>query len=159
MKILFCLPLLATLAMISGSAHAVTSASESQVKAAAASNEPSWFRVPEPQGTGAKTITVTSGQSLQDAFNKAQPGDIVEIAQGEYKASKGWPPQLRNAGAMDHRSRRSGATPKIDLNNTGSFQIAASNVVVEGLEIVRGKATTCTSHPGKARSAISSCGG
>src|SRR5688572_9175869 len=137
MKILFCLPLLATLAMISGSAHAVTSASESQVKAAAASVEPSWFRVPEPQGTGARTISVSSGQSLQDAFNKARPGDVVEIGAGVYKATNGF--VLLNSGTPGQWitvRAAAGAMPRIDLNNTGSFQIAASNIVLEGLEIV-----------------------
>ena len=69
-----CFTLLVTLATLSSTANAA---------------DPAWFQTPEPKGTGARTITVTSGQSLQDAFNKAQPGDIVEIAQGEYKASNG----------------------------------------------------------------------
>ena len=71
----FCFTLLVALATLS--------------PASANAADPAWFQTPEPQGTGARTITVTSGQSLQDAFNKAQPGDIVEIAQGEYKASNG----------------------------------------------------------------------
>ena len=131
MKMKFRLTLLVALATFSGT----------QAQAAPASNsDPAWFKTPQPQGTGAKTITVTSGQSLQDAFNKAQPGDIVEIAQGEYKASNGL--ALLNSGTPAQWitvRAAPGATPKIDLNNTGSFQIAASNVVVEGLEIVRGK--------------------
>jgi len=121
----FCFTLLVVLAAFSSTANAA---------------DPAWFQTPEPKGTGARTITVTSGQSLQDAFNKAQPGDIVEIAQGEYKASNGL--VLLNSGTPAQWitvRAASGAVPRIDLNNTGSFQIAASNVVVEGLEIVRGK--------------------
>lgn len=138
MKIYLRLTFLAALATFPGLTQAANSAS--QVKAAS-SADPSWFQTPKPQGTGARTITISSGQSLQDAFNKAQPGDTLEIGAGEYHAiSKGL--VLLNSGTPGQWitiRAASGATPKINLNNTGSFQIAASNVVVEGLEIVNGK--------------------
>ena len=124
MKTKLCLTLLFALATLSGSANA----------------DPSWFRTPDPQGTGARTISVTSGQSLQDAFNKARPGDVVEIGPGEHRATNGV--ALLNSGTPGQWitvRAAPGTTPRINLNNTGSFQIAASNVVVEGLEIVNGK--------------------
>jgi hypothetical protein len=147
MKIYPCLTLLAALATFPGLTQVANSAgtasvsntSASQVKPAS-SADPSWFQTPQPQGTGARTITVSGGQSLQDAFNKAQPGDTIEIGAGEYRATKGL--VLLNSGTPAQWitiRAASGTTPKIDLNNTGSFQIAASNLVVEGLEIVNGK--------------------
>jgi hypothetical protein len=126
MKIKFRLTLLVALAPLSGAAYA--------------NADPSWFRTPEPQGTGARKISVTSGQSLQEAFDKAKPGDVIEIGSGEYRATNGV--ALFNSGTPSQWitvRAAPGATPRINLNNTGSFQIAASNVVVEGLEIVNGK--------------------
>jgi hypothetical protein len=127
MKSKFCLTLLVALAASSVSAHALAA-------------DPAWFKTPEPQGTGARTVSVTSGQSLQDAFNKAKPGDVIEIGAGEYRATNGV--ALLNSGTPGQWitvRAAPGTTPKINLNNTGSFQIAASYVVVEGLEIVNGK--------------------
>ena len=65
MKSKFCLTLLVALAAFSG--------------AASAAADPEWFKTPEPQGTGSRKVSVASGQSLQDAFNKAKPGDILEL--------------------------------------------------------------------------------
>lgn len=126
MKSKFCLTLLVALAAFSG--------------AASAAADPEWFKTPEPQGTGSRKVPVASGQSLQDAFNKAKPGDILEIGEGVYRATNGL--ALLNSGTPGQWitvRAAPGATPTIDLNNTGSFQIAASNVVVEGLEIINGK--------------------
>jgi hypothetical protein len=126
MKTQFRLTLLVALALISGAPHA--------------NADPSWFKTPEPKGSGARTISVTSGESLQDAFNKARPGDVIEIGPGEYRATNGV--ALLNSGTPGQWitvRAAPGSTPRINLNNTGSFQIAASNVVVEGLEIVNGK--------------------
>jgi hypothetical protein len=106
---------------------------------ASTSADPAWFQTPEPKGTGARTISVSNGQSLQDALNEARPGDIIEIQSGEYRATKGFAITSSGTPAQWITVRAAaGATPRINLNNSGSFQIAASNVVVEGLEIFNG---------------------
>ncbi|QQP90152.1 hypothetical protein IGS68_02460 [Skermanella sp. TT6] len=123
-----------------GPAWAQTQAqTQAQAQAQANTVDPAWFRTPEPQGTGARTIPVRSGQSLQDALNRAKPGDVVEIHEGVHKASRGF--VILNSGTPSQWitvRAAAGATPTLDLNNTGSFQITASNIVVEGLEIVNG---------------------
>lgn len=85
-----------------------------QAQAQANTVDPAWFRTPEPQGTGARTIPVRSGQSLQDALNRAKPGDVVEIHEGVYKASRGFvilnsgtPAQWITVRAAAGRRRRS----------------------------------------------------
>jgi hypothetical protein len=101
--------------------------------------DPTWFRTPDPKGTGIRTVTVSNGQSLQRALNQAKPGDVIELHSGEYRATNGF--VMLKSGTSDKwitLRAAPGAKPRINLNNTGSFQIAASNVVVDGLEIFNG---------------------
>jgi hypothetical protein len=147
MKIKFCFTLMAFLtanSMMNHAAYGAVSGGQGANSTSLINQvntvDPAWFRTPEPKGLGSRKITVTSGQSLQDAFNKAQPGDVVEIGPGEYRATNGL--VLLNSGTSEQWiavRAAPGAAPKIDLNNTGSFTISASNVLVEGLEIVNGK--------------------
>src|SRR4051812_11301380 len=113
MKNVFSLVLLAVIASAASAPSAAFGAAKQS--APVSDTDPSWFRTPEAKGAGTRTVSVTSGQSLQDAFDKAQPGDVIEIGPGEYRASRGV--VLLNSGTSNKWivvRAASGAMPKIN---------------------------------------------
>ncbi|MCH7960162.1 MAG: right-handed parallel beta-helix repeat-containing protein [Candidatus Hydrogenedentes bacterium] len=91
-----------------------------------------------PQGAGAATYTVSPGMSIQDALDKAKPGDTVQVLVGEYTESLRIDTEgLRLAGLAYEGERPvlsgAGEFERLDVAVT----VDADHVTVEGF-VIRG---------------------
>jgi hypothetical protein len=103
--------------------------------------DPAWFDTPTPQGLQ-RVIPVPPGGSptLAEAIAAAAPGDVIELGAGTH-LNTGGNIVLSNQGtptAWIAIRGEEGSRPVIDLEGGGEFRIAASNVLLENVEIVDG---------------------
>lgn len=106
------------------------------------STEPAFYTTPTVNGVGQRTVNLSpgGGTTLSAALNGAQAGDDIVLAAGTYNGFGG---NLRivNSGTAQSWIRirgAAGARPVIDLQGNGEFNIAASFVVLEHVEIING---------------------
>lgn len=100
---------------------------------------PGWHKKPTVQGD-LRTISVDPGQSLQAAFDAAQPGDTIQLQPGRHEVSGNL--VLNNSGTPNAwikiQTAPGAKRAIIDLNGSGEFRISASYVLLRRVKIRNG---------------------
>ena len=126
--LLLILALVATLASSAAASHD-----------AAAAAPPAWHKAPQAQGD-LRTITVAVGESIQSAFDQAQPGDTILLAPGRHEINGNL--VLRNSGTaaawIKIKTVPGEARAIIDLNGAGEFRLSGSCVQLKRVKIRNG---------------------
>lgn len=103
--------------------------------------DPAWYKTPQPQGTGLRTVPVSaSANAIRTALNSALPGDTIELAPGDHPVSGGNLLLSRSGTEQNWITIRgtAGSRPRINLQGSGEFLISASYVLLENVEIING---------------------
>ncbi|NND01549.1 MAG: hypothetical protein HKN91_02065 [Acidimicrobiia bacterium] len=107
--------------------------------APAASAAPGWHKTPAAHGD-LRTIDVAVGDSIQAAFDLAQPGDTILLAPGRHEVNGNL--VLRNSGTSDAwikvKTQPGERRAVIDMNGTGEFRISGSYVQLKRVKIRNG---------------------
>lgn len=101
--------------------------------------DPDWYTTPEPSGLERTiTVPVAGSPTLSEALAAAQPGDIIELAEGTHVSAGNL--VLRNSGTATAWIAIRGApgATVVDLEGAGEFRISGSYVLMEDLEITDG---------------------
>lgn len=105
------------------------------------SSDPAYFTSPTVLGLGARTVNLSPGGTvtLSQAVQGSAPGDDIVLGAGTYTLSGNL--RMTVSGAPNQWIALRGAAgsrPVIDLNNSGEFNIAASYILLENLDIING---------------------
>jgi len=104
-----------------------------------AAARPNWHTKPTVTGD-LRTITVQPGQSLQAAFDAAEPGDTILLGPGRHEVAGNLVMRRSGtAGAWIQIKTQPGAKRAvIDLNGSGEFRISGSYVLLKRVKIRHG---------------------
>ena len=107
--------------------------------AAPASAAPDWHKTPQVTGD-LRTVTVAVGESIQAAFDQAQPGDTILLAPGRHEVNSNL--VLRNSGTANAwikvKTTPGAGRATIDLNGAGELRISGSYVQLKRVKIRNG---------------------
>jgi len=107
--------------------------------AAPVSAAPNWHKTPVVKGD-LRTVTVGVGESIQAAFDQAQPGDTILLEPGRHEVNGNL--VLRNSGNANawikFKTAPGAGRATIDLNGAGEFRISGSYVQMKRVKIRNG---------------------